>query len=552
LKRTWIVLVTLIFLSVVIFGCTKDNALNETPEAVEKETTEENKEETPEETPEETAEFPIVDEPITLTLMSHQSPIEGAFENLKFFQEMEQLTNIKLEYNLVPNQSYKEKKNLAFASGELPDFFYRGGLTPQEEAIYGAQGILIPLEDLIEQHAPNLKKRFKEDPDLRSLITSSDGHIYSLPQVYLLNTRPVYGNAQLHVEKHLLEESGHPMPSNTEELYDLLKTFKEQGLIPFSSNEIEWLRVPIMAAFGLIPEASKAKKHWVQMNNDQVEFVPILENYKAYLEYMNRLYEEGLIDSQIFSHTKQEFVAKGHDKKLAVFNGVNSAQNVLKVTTDDVAADKILLFPPLTSHVNEKPIYPKRSTLEKGNFAITNKNPYPAETIRWADFFYSTRGAIFHITGELLDEEFINDPAQVFVNGSNWPKQSEIDTSINEWVSTHLKVGGGPGYYGGEEFNSNVELAPHMIYHDKKAKEVFDPVAKYAFPDINFALEEYEQLQVMTDDIVTYVEEMHAKVITGAVSIETWDKYVETLNKMNIDEYVQIYQKAYDRWKSSK
>lgn len=553
MKKTWVLLLTVVFISVIIFGCTQNNNSNENLEGVENEETNKTKNETTKEpTKVIEAEYPIVDEPITLTMMSPQSPIEGAFDKLKLFQEMEKMTNIKFNFNLIPKQSYKEKKNLAFASNELPDIFYRGGLTPQEEAIYGAQGILIPLEDLIDQYAPNILQKFKENPELRSLITSSDGHIYSLPQVYLVNSRPVYGNAQLHVEKHLLEQSGHEMPTNTEELYELLKTFKEQGLIPFSSNEIEWMRVPIMAAFGLIPDATKAKKDWVQVSGDKVDFVPTQENYKEYLVYMNRLYEEGLIDPQIFSHTKQEYVAKGHDKKLAVFNGVNAAQNVLKVTTDDIAADKILLFPPLTSHVNEKPVYPKRSTIEKGNFAITNKNQYPAETIRWVDFFYSTRGALFQITGELLDEEFIKDPEKVFTSGSNWPKQKDIDTSINEWVSTNLKVGGGPGYFGGEEFDNNLILAPHMIYHDKKAKEIFDPVAKYAYPDIYFSLEQYEQLQVLTDDIMTYVEEMHAKFVTGSESLDSWDTYVNTLNKMNIDEYVDIYQKAYDHWKSSK
>ncbi len=44
---------------------------------------------------------------------------------------------------------------------------------------------------------------------------------------------------------------------------------------------------------------------------------------------------------------------------------------------------------------------------------------------------------------------------------------------------------------------------------------------------------------------------MEAKFITGVEPLDNWDKYVKTIENMNIEEYVSIYQDAYDRWKEN-
>lgn len=41
---------------------------------------------------------------------------------------------------------------------------------------------------------------------------------------------------------------------------------------------------------------------------------------------------------------------------------------------------------------------------------------------------------------------------------------------------------------------------------------------------------------------------MEAKFITGVEPISNWDSYVETIENMNLDRYIEINQDAYDRW----
>ena len=50
------------------------------------------------------------------------------------------------------------------------------------------------------------------------------------------------------------------------------------------------------------------------------------------------------------------------------------------------------------------------------------------------------------------------------------------------------------------------------------------------------------------NDVKSHVDEMTMKFIVGAEPLENFDKYVETIKKLNIDEIIQIQKKAVDRY----
>ena len=137
---------------------------------------------------------------------------------------MQELTNINLDIMAIPDDGYNERKNLTFASGQLPDFFFGGRLTPSDEVTYGAQGFLIPLEDLIAQYAPNLQQILDENPDIRRSITAPDGHIYALPKV----TAGFGVYPKLWINQPWLDAVGMAMPTSTEELHDVLSRVSRQ------------------------------------------------------------------------------------------------------------------------------------------------------------------------------------------------------------------------------------------------------------------------------------------------------------------------------------
>lgn len=61
-----------------------------------------------------------------------------------------------------------------------------------------------------------------------------------------------------------------------------------------------------------------------------------------------------------------------------------------------------------------------------------------------------------------------------------------------------------------------------------------------------FSQEVNERLVVLETDLNNYLKEAIAKFIIGELPFEEWDTYVETLNKIGLEEWVSIYQDAFD------
>ena len=80
-------------------------------------------------------------------------------------------------------------------------------------------------------------------------------------------------------------------------------------------------------------------------------------------------------------------------------------------------------------------------------------------------------------------------------------------------------------------------------------QEELIPYARVPFPLVYYTEEEQERINAVKPDIDSYFEQMEAKFITGAESIdETWDEYVSTLEDLGIGDIVEVNQAAYDRW----
>ncbi len=128
-------------------------------------------------------EFPIVDEPITLTILQAGSAVVEDFPTNAFTQWYSERTNINLNFDIAPPNELREVLNLTLASGDLPDIIVGFTIDPSTLALFGPQGLFLPLNDLIEEHGHYIHQAFEGSPQVRPLITSPDGEIYGLPYV---------------------------------------------------------------------------------------------------------------------------------------------------------------------------------------------------------------------------------------------------------------------------------------------------------------------------------------------------------------------------------
>ena len=141
-----------------------------------------------------------------------------------FLEDAEEKAGIQIEWDIHLSADWGERKSVLMAGGDLPDAFL-GSITFNDAEIAQNQDVFIPLEDLIAENMPNLTRIMSEDPKIKAMITSPDGHIYSLPKK--LPMRPLIAN-QLFINQTWLDNLGLEMPDTYEDFIDVLTAFKEE------------------------------------------------------------------------------------------------------------------------------------------------------------------------------------------------------------------------------------------------------------------------------------------------------------------------------------
>ncbi|EOS55717.1 extracellular solute-binding protein [Paenibacillus barengoltzii] len=482
--------------------------------------------------------FPIVDEPLTLTMLAPDAGMAD-WSTMPVVQEMEKLSGIKVEFQTAPIDSFSTKKNLVFASGDLPDALYAADITPAEQVTYGSQGILIPLEDLIDNYAPNLKKILDENPDIRKNITTTDGHIYALP---FIDTAAVWYRGPMWYNGKFLKALNAEEPKTTEELYTYLKRVKEEDPngngkadeIPLSSVKLDDLRMFFFGFWGMYDTTIYADKE------GKVHYARQEEGYKEYLTFMNRLWKEELLDHETFSQTDDQKKAKGKNNQVALFSDYHPY-----FTLGGEPSDEHPLMTPVASDIAGTPVYGKHPGMSaNGTFAITKSNPNPAATMRWIDYQYSYEGSTLWTQGP---------------EGLLW-QYKDKENKVKEWLPV-------PDGKDREEYRGTITpnygiLTPGVNlseltnglktefdeWIEKQTQEKLAPIGKPPFPNAFLTTDEQSEVSALLSDLNTYVTQMEAKFVTGQESLDNWDKYISQLKKMGSDRVAEVYQAAYDRW----
>jgi putative aldouronate transport system substrate-binding protein len=129
----------------------------------------------------------IVEEPLELSIQMNHARYPVYDENWPVEQAARELTGIHLKDVTVganmrtdENTGRTEALNLMLAGGNVPDIVGSSRLKDFVNQ-YGPEGAFIPLNDLIDEHAPNLKAFFEEKPEIAAAISAADGNIYYIP-----------------------------------------------------------------------------------------------------------------------------------------------------------------------------------------------------------------------------------------------------------------------------------------------------------------------------------------------------------------------------------
>lgn len=486
--------------------------------------------------------MPIVDEPITLKMFATMSNTTlNNWDDILVFNTYEDMTGINVEFEQTTEDSIEEKRNLALASGTLPDVFYAADLPPLDLFKYGSQGTFIPLNDLIEEYAPNLMALMEENPEIKKGMTFPDGNIYSLPYLGDPEFTSLRTNPLPYFNEETLDYVDMEMPETLDDFYDFLVAVKEDGpdgQVPLGVPEISFLFFWLKGSF----DVGNTSRELIDKDPEtgDLRFYPTADNYKELLEYTHKLYTEELIEQNLYTLEYDQFLANGEEGKYAsiVFYAP------IDLFGEEVGSKYVGALPLEGPYGDQKWVQYANPVLHIGKFAITNENEHPEASVRWVDHFYSDEGAelwYMGIEGETFEYDSDGNPKyldKITDSSEGLSKNQELVKYLG-WVGV-----GAPGILKEKYFDGS-EAAPQPV----ATAEALEPyLIDEPWPAFTYTEDEAKILSSVGSDIEKYTEEMRDKFITGDESLSDWDEYVDTLESMGLDDYMEIQGAAYDRY----
>ena len=490
-----------------------------------------------------TTGMPIVDEPVTLTVLTTRWGNMGdSFTNNEFLKELEEKSNVKINWQIQSLNDWGEQKGIMLAGGELPDIIM-GFQTFNDSDIMSNLDLFLPLNDLIESYMPNYKKAMEETPELRKIATFPDGNMYSMSKN--LPLRPISCNQPI-INKVWLKNLNLEVPTTIDELYNVLKAFKEQDA---NGNGDPNDELPISGAKGLSMDflnpfgITDINGFKVMVNEDDtLTYYPTSEEYKEGIKWLHKLYSEGIIDPETFTQDDSMLSAKRQDPNVARV-GLEYAwtpdSNFGKWSSE------YEVIPPIKGYDGKQYTGGDPngvSSIMRNEVMITKFCKNPEVAARWIDEFY---------TGEASIQNFWGGIGTVIAkheDGTYTLNDPPEGTSADAWYWDSSLRDFGPKYIS-KEFEEKIKLSS-VSGDGLKAElsKIADNTVTIPYPNVMFTNEENEERPTLTTDIDKYVESTRALWITEGGIDEGWEEYVEQLNAMGLRRLMEIYTAAYERY----
>ena len=502
-------------------------------------------------------EFPIVSEPITLSIFREKSASVEDVTTNAFTKWYEEKTNVKIDWNLISGD-VRQAINLQIASDDYSDIFMGFGFARSEQVAYYDQGIYIDMSDLVEEHGYYIKEMFKNDPNIEKKLRHTDNKLFGLPTY----VEEFAGDApyKMWVYEPWMKKLNAKKPETTEEFYELLKRFKTED--PNGNGKLDEIPLAARDSRGgqigldmyLMNSFVTWSKYGFYNDNGKAVFAPITDEAREGIRYMNKLYKEGLIhpDSFIMDRARVTAIAENDVPIL----GAAPAKWTTQFTVAGAASNRMneyVAIPPL-----EGPGGVKQSLYGQTDpgctwFSITTACENPAAAVKWIDWFYSEEG---YLKTKATDGMRLAKEGEIGLDGEQAkyaldPVEGATvgDAIQNErWLS--LAIGYWPRENGINFKDNTIDATRQQKAYD--AFKLYDPyvlkdVTIGDFPVPSNISEEYLELR---SSITSAIDSGFVSFVIGEKDIETeWDAYVENFYNLGLERYTEIIQDYIDTLK---
>ena len=536
-----LLLATLMILSLAACGGTGDTTSSGSPEGNNTSAPDVsgNEDVTPQE-----ATYPLTTEKKTLSvyIRDNSSGVIGDYGRVAAFQAAAERLGVELEFVHPTTGGEADQFNLMIGSGKYPDIIvweFSTAAMGLSELI--DSGILIDMDGLIRQYAPNYLKVLERDPSYPKEVRSDEGKyqaFYTFNVSIPLSSGPVF-------REDLLAKYGLELPKTVDEWTNVMTTLKEKDpnvSYPLTASKSYvgevWFRE-------LLP-AYNTRTEFCLGDNGQVVYGPATENFKAYLAKLAEWYNAGLIDPEFMSNDNKALNAKIADgtsavATMAIGSGIRSITENTRPNNPDFKLTGVA-WPVLNA--GDTSSYGVAHTSVQA--AITSSCADPVLATQVLDYFYSEEGGNLISWGIEGESYTVENGKKTFTDKiMNSPDGRSASEAILDYAL--------PVYGFVNAMDNDAYIQMNITLPEQgEARTLWQSLDSGAnLPKLVVAQEDADEYRMILNEVKTYVQEMYIKFITGQANLDSdWDTYMNTLNGMDLPYATECMQKAYNAYQN--
>ncbi len=502
------------------------------------------------------------DEPVTLTSFFEISPtIMADFNqeetvNSLYYQRMKEETNISIDWKWFAAQTEEDsvqKKSVAIASGDIPDFMI----------VNSSQLSLLAKSDLINRDIGEIFNAYASEELMEwttgegeaALESATDkGQVIAIPLV----DSSIDGAPMMWIRRDWINKLGLEMPETMDELYDVMVAFRDQdpdgngqkdtiGMVMNNNflNASFGDGVGLFNGFGAYPRA------WVDDGNGGLVYGAVKEENKAALDYLAKMYQEGLIEQDFSSNDETKASEAAVSGRAGIQYGLmwNANFPLNSTVQNDPEADWVTIPIPSATGESAKP----QTTLRViGYVVVSKKCEHPEAVVRMLNFWVDK----YAYSGEEYNDYLVEmaDGSMGFllhwVMLKTWFPLKNL--TIHNDIAKALETGddSGVNVEGRVSYEDCLEYLDGDVvsgYGGMKTfgndMSAFDTIGYYYDNDL-FMMNEFttaptpamgQKMSTVDDKVMEY----YTKVIMGIESTDTYDEFVNELNALGLDQITQ-------------
>ncbi|GAB2557519.1 type 2 periplasmic-binding domain-containing protein [Gracilibacillus alcaliphilus] len=492
---------------------------------------------------------------LTGLILKHALTKEVA--EMEWLAEAEERAGVEIQWEEV-SADWDQKKGAMLAGGDIPDIIIGpGAISDADFAQF--TGVFEDLSPLIEEHGPNIQAMFEEQPLTEVLSTYPDGAIYGLSKYQRF--WPETATMQF-INQDWLDNLGLEVPTNWDELFDVLMAFKEEDangngdpndeipmdFAPIGEGGFGFFQPTVLlGSTGMTIVGGGGQGYFLE--DGEVKNFFIDERYKEFVIFMNKLYANGLINDEAFTqdYSQYQAVARGEGDVAKIgytFGWEKTDRFGLNI------ADQYQTFAPMQQSADSDDevswTYDYNQLNYGVNFAqISSQASDKEAAMRFINELYDPEVSLQVLFGSIGPNiEKTGDQSYKILP----PEDEEMDPGTWKWTSSWAD--NGPMFISDE---IDVELPVDM--QDVEAqqepfKQVFENLDQEndVFPGmmLKYSQEDQNQMTLVNTDFMNIAIAKFGEWVTSGGIEEEWDSYVQQVEQIGLPSNIEIIQTYYD------